>query len=485
MDWLIFATVILLPALGGLALPLALRERRLHVAITALLGVELAALIVLAFNPGAARVSAPLTEWMNICFSTDAMSHLFGCLFGAIWLAVAAFSFEYMKKEHAQRRFYRYYLLTLSMMIGLCYAGNLLTFFMFFEGMTLLSLPMVLHEGNRGAVRAGLYYLGYSLFGACMVLLGMFFFARQGVGDAFTPGGLLGPDAEKGALVGVYFLMALGFAAKAGMAPLNAWLPVAHPEAPSPASAVLSGVITKCGVLGILRVTFYLFGADFVRGSWAQYVLLALAAITIFTGSMMALGEKLIKRRLAYSSVSQISYVLFGVFLLNEAGLTGALMQAVYHAVAKSALFLWAGAVIYATGRTRVDELTGLGKAMPVTMTCFAAASLSLVGIPPMAGFVSKWFLATGALEPAAGAAGVWGAVALIVSAIATAGYLLPIGAAAFFPGRDFDARALQVSEPGRLMTWPLIVLSGSLALMGVFTSPLMTLIESICRNLL
>ena len=169
-------------------------------------------------------------------------------------------------------------------------------------------------------------------------------------------------------LFAVWLMMMVGFGAKAGMLPLQAWLPTAHPVAPAPASAVLSGLITKAGVMAIIRVTFYLFGAEFLKGSWAQTVLIVLALATVFAGSMLAYKEKVLKKRLAYSTVSQVSYVLFGLFLLNATGFAGALLQMVFHAVVKNLLFLSAGAIIYKTGKTDVRQLTGIGKEMPIVL---------------------------------------------------------------------------------------------------------------------
>ena len=176
-----------------------------------------------------------------------------------------------------------------------------------------------------------------------------------------------------------------------------------------------------------------------LRGTWVQYTLLILAMCTVFVGSMLAFKEKLLKKRLAYSSVSQVSYVLFGLFLFTPEGFLGALLPVVFHAVAKNILFLSAGSIIYMTHKTRVDELRGIGKQMPIVMWCFTLASLSLIGIPPASGFFSKWFLATGAITPEFGALGYVGAATLMVSALLTAGYLLPIVKDAFFPGKDFD----------------------------------------------
>lgn len=266
-------------------------------------------------------------------------------------------------------------------------------------------------------------------------------------------------------LLVVYCLMIVGFGAKAGMMPMQSWLPTAHPVAPAPASAVLSGVITKGGVIAVIRVTYYMFGPDFLAGSWPQYVLLTLALATVFVGSMLAYREKQLKRRLAYSTVSQVSYVIFGLMLMTPAGAQGALLQMVFHALAKDTLFLAAGAIIFSTNYTRVDQLRGIGRRMPVTMWCFALASLSLIGIPPMAGFVSKWYLLSAGLEAPLQIFGIAGVAVLVISALLTAGYLLPVVTEAFFPGRDYITERREV---GHDMTWPMIAFCTAMVLLGL-----------------
>ena len=271
-------------------------------------------------------------------------------------------------------------------------------------------------------------------------------------------------------LLVVYCLMIVGFGAKAGMMPMQSWLPAAHPVAPAPASAVLSGVITKGGVLAVIRVTYYMFGADFLRGSWPIIVLMVLALCTVFVGSMLAYRDHQFKRRLAYSTVSQVSYVLFGLLLLTPAGVQAALLQMVFHALAKDTLFLAAGAVILSTNYTRVDQLRGIGRRMPTTMWCFTLAALSLIGIPPLAGFVSKWYLLSAGLDSGSPFA-VAGLVVLMLSAVLTAGYLLPIVTRGFFPGRDF---IVERREVGPQMLWPMIVFVAAALLLGLFPGGLM-----------
>ena len=248
---------------------------------------------------------------------------------------------------------------------------------------------------------------------------------------------------------------------------------------------MLSGLVVKMGVLGIVRVIFYVVGPEVIRGTWVQTAWLTLTLITVFMGSMLAYREKVMKKRLAYSTVSQISYILFGLALLNPEAMTGSLLHVVFHACIKSCLFLSAGAVIYKTGRTRVDELTGIGKEMPVTAWCYTFASLALVGIPPASGFISKWYLAGGSLESGIPVFSWLGPVILLVSALLTAGYLLPITIRGFLPGADYDYEGLQKKEPSGVMVVPLLILAGLSVLLGLFPNPLIQYLNQIIETLL
>ena len=429
-----------------------------------------------------------LGESLPILFRLDGVSRLFLVLISCMWALGGVYSFEYMEHDGHQPRYYLFYLLTLSVLMGLSMSGNLITLYMFYELMTLLSMPLVLHEMSKEAIAAGIKYLLYSIFGASMALLGIFFYYRYGTSLAFTPGGVLTAESmagHEGLMLWGTFAMLVGFGVKAGMFPLHGWLPTAHPVAPAPASAVLSGVITKAGVLGIIRVLYYLAGPDFLRGSWVQEVFMGLAVATVFMGSMLAYRENLFKKRLAYSTVSQVSYVLTGLATLTPMGLVGGLMHVVAHSVIKDALFMTAGAVIHQTGKTRVDELTGIGKQMPTAIWCFTIASAGLIGIPPTIGFVSKWYLAGGALR-LTGSAYAWLApCVLLVSAILTAGYLLPITIRGFFPGQDFDYSTLEKKEPGSLMLIPLVILAALTVALGALPGGLLRFFQSIADSLL
>lgn len=473
---------VLFPLFAGIAVGLQKQERRRNIWVLCVLVIECA--FVLWLCQGEASLTVwQMTPQTAIAYHADGLAKFFACLICVIWLLAGIFSFEYMKHEQKPERFFLFYVMTLGALMSLCFSANAVTLYLSYEFMTILTLPLVLHTSTIEAVRAAMKYLGYSIFGAGLGLLGFFFLNSYCDTTTFVAGGSLNTFLASGnikVLQVVYLLMMIGFGCKAGMFPLHAWLPTAHPVAPSPASAVLSGIITKCGVIAIIRVTFYMVGVDFIQGTWVQHTLLILSIITVFMGSMLAYKEKLLKKRLAYSTVSQVSYVLFGLFLLHPIGFLGALMQVVFHAIAKNILFFGAGAIIYKTEKTYVYQYRGLGKEMPIVMWTFAIASLSLVGIPPVAGFVSKWYLAQAGLSPVYGTIGLVGVVVLMVSALLTAGYLLPIVADAFFPGKSFDDTQVQKREPNYLMTVPLIFLAFAIVALGLFPQSLMDAITKI-----
>lgn len=429
-----------------------------------------------------------LTDRLPILFKVDGISIIFAVMTIIIFVCAGIFSFEYMKHEEKEKRYYGFYLIVLGVLIALCFAGNLITFYLFFELLTLTSMPLVLHNGSREAIMAGLKYLFYSLCGAYMALFGLYFIERYGNTLTFSPGGVISAAAvteHGGLLLGIAMVMLIGFGVKAGMFPMHAWLPTAHPVAPAPASAVLSAVIVKAGILAIVRVVYYIFGASFLRGTWVQTVWMVLALLTVFMGSMLAYREPVLKKRLAYSTVSQLSYILFGLAVMDAGSVTGGLLHVLCHGFIKATLFLCAGAIIYMTGKTKVGELRGIGKEMPLLMWCYTIVSLGLIGIPPTGGFVSKWYLAEGSL--ASGIPGFrWiGPVILLVSALLTAGYLLPVTIQGFFPGADYDYGALKKKEPSPFMTIPVLILTILSVLIGLFPNGLINYLSQIIEKIL
>ena len=479
---------IFLPALVGIAvycLPAAKADRalraRLHCGALAL---ELALVILLCFGQGTEATLLPLTPTLTLFLHIDIVGSIFAVLMSTMWLLAAVFALEYLGHDAHERSFQAFYMTVLSALIGQCYAGSMITLYVFYELMTLLSVPLVVHERTPQAVAAGIKYLIYSIFGAMLGLLGIFFFNHYLGSVTFTPGGMASAAPQTGLLV-ITFLVILGFGTKAGMFPMHGWLPTAHPVAPAPASAVLSGVITKAGVLAVIRVVYFLVGASALRGTWVQTAFLVLTLITVFMGSMLAYREPLLKKRLAYSTVSQVSYVLFGLACMHPVAFGGALLHVVAHSTIKDALFLCAGAIIHQTGKTYVRDLRGIGKEMPITIWCWTIASLGLIGIPPTGGFVSKWQLATGALDAGLGVIGIVGPIVLIISALLTAAYLLPVTIGGFFPGSDYDYSALESREPGRLMTVTMLVLAAGVVLCGVLAQPLMNVIAAAAAAIL
>lgn len=421
-----------------------------------------------------------MTETIRIGLRTDGLARFYVAFISVVWMMVGIYSISYNAQDAHYRRYNCFFLATYGVLMGLSMSANAITFYMFYEMMTLITLPLVMHTMEKEAVAAGIKYLIYSVFGASAALLGIFFMMYYGTTLDFTVGGVL--DTAKIAgnenlLLVVAFVMILGFSVKAGMFPMHAWLPTAHPVAPAPASAVLSGVITKMGVLGIIRVIFYLVGPEFIRGTWVQYAFMTLALITVFMGSLLALRENVLKKRLAYSSVSQVSYILFGISTLHPIGFVGALLHIVSHSLIKNTLFLSVGAIIHETGKTRADELTGIGKIMPRVLCMFTIVSLGLIGIPPTGGFISKWYLAEGSL-----ALGNWiGPAILLCSALMTAGYLLPVTIHGYFPG---EAAIPDGHEASKLMWIPMLVLAVLSVAVGMFSNGLIHYIQSIASML-
>ena len=412
-----------------------------------------------------------LTEKLPIMFKTDQMGLIFAAISTLIWILSGVYSFAYFKGDKKAKRYTIFYVITLFVILGLDFAGNLITFYLFYELMTLLSVPLVFHNETKEAIMATLKYLFYSLCGAYMALFGLYFVYKNAQTIEFTKGGVLAteitPENQTILLVAILF-MVLGFSVKGGMLPMHAWLTSAHPVAPAPASAFLSGIIVKGGVLGIIRTIFYIAGPDMIRGTFVQYVLLILSIATIFLGSMLAYKEKLFKKRLAYSTVSQVSYILFGIFVLNPVALTGSLLHVIFHAIIKTGLFLCAGIVIHETGKEYVDDLKGIGKQMPGMLWCFAIVSMGLVGIPPLSGFVSKWYLCIGSLEEAIPVYSYLGPAILLVSALLTAGYLLTIVIRGFIPGKDYYDNPLPKIHVSPLMMVPVIILAVLTVILGV-----------------
>ena len=474
------------PILAGLALPVLrfCKERKKRQVYVASVVIATAALVLLVISLGNLEFKGfSITPSIYFLLKIDNLSRFFLVLASGLWILSTFYLFEYIKQFGKDIRFFSFFLIVYGVIIGLCMSGNFFTLYLFYEMMTLTTYPLVIHSETKQAMKAGTKYLAYSFFGASFALIGFVFINHFGHTINFTPGGVLDMAMVSGnenLLLGIFLLTFIGFGSKAALWPLHGWVPDVYSAGPNPVNALSSGVFTKVGVLAIIRMMFYLFGADFVFDSWAQTVLMIMTLMTVFMGSMLAYKEKELKRRLAYSTISQVSYVLFGLMIVSVIGFRGAMLHILFHAIIKAVLFFAAGAIIYKTQKTYVHELRGIGKSMPITMWCFAIASVALIGVPPTAGIVSKWSLGVGAISSNLPMLGMIGAGVLLISALLTAGYLMSIVAIAFFPGSKFDYESLEKREPGRLMVVPLVILAACSILFGMFPMWLIGYIDGI-----
>lgn len=395
----------------------------------------------------------------GVSFRADILSFGMAAIITLIYSLAMLYALGYMHEGPTSNRFYSCTLLTLAGCVGTVFAGDLLTLFIFFEAMSLASYVLVIHEQTPRAMQAGNLYFVTVIVGGLAIFLGLVTVYEVTGSVTFGELPILKDISLEGGMVTLMWIsfvgFLVGFGMKAGIVPLHTWLPEAHPVAPSPASALLSGVMLKTGAYGLIRVIFNVFGTDMVKAAGWDNILLALAAATIVLGSVWAIMEDQIKRRLAYSSIAQMGYILLGMALLTERALIGDFFHIFSHAIMKACLFLAAGAVIHATGKERVSEINGVGLQMPVTMACFGLASLAMIGIPPFNGFISKIFLGLGALD-----AGMpLYLVLLLISSFMNAIYYLPIIISAFFRQLPEGTDASYSEVPVRMMA-PMVVLA-------------------------
>ena len=383
----------------------------------------------------------------GIGFKVEPLGMLFGLVASTLWIVNSIYSIGYMRghNEPRQTTFFVCFAVAISSTIGLAFSANLFTLFIFYEILTLSTYPLVAHKGNDEA-RAGARIYLMLLLGTSMVLLLpaiIITFALTGTLD-FTPGGILQGNANNTQIAILLALFAFGIG-KAALMPFHFWLPSAM-VAPTPVSALLHAVaVVKAGVFTVLKVVIYIFGIDLLSTSGQTEWLVYFSSFCLIAASVVALNQNNLKARLAYSTVSQLAYIVLGASLATAASITGGAMHIVMHAVGKITLFFCAGAIYVAHHKTEIDELNGIGRLMPVTMFCFLIASLSIIGLPPFGGTWSKWFLAIGALD-----AGYQFAVAVfMISSLLNVAYLLPIVSRAFFmplPGTD-DATPVKIKE--------------------------------------
>ena len=374
---------------------------------------------------------------IELAFNVDPLGLLFGLLASLLWIVTSFYSIGYMRglDEHAQTRYFASFAASLASAIGVAFASNLLTLFVCYELLTVSTYPLVTHDETDEARAAGRKYLAYTFGGGVAVLGGtVLVFVLAGT-TAFTPGGLEGLATADPALARAAFaLLAAGFGVKAALMPMHSWLPDAM-VAPTPVSGLLHAVaVVKSGVFGIARVVLDVYGTGTMEQLGVGLPLAAIAAFTLLTASIIALRQDNLKRRLAYSTISQLSYIVLGLGLLHGQALTGGLLHIPAHAFMKLTLFFCAGAIHVETHTDDISDMAGIGKRMPLTMAAFAVAAAGMAGIPLVAGFVSKWYLVIGALSLDGG---LIFAAALLVSGVLNIAYFWPIVYQAYFESPD------------------------------------------------
>ncbi|MEA3422478.1 MAG: proton-conducting transporter membrane subunit, partial [Bacillota bacterium] len=342
-----------------------------------------------------------INEFLDIYFHIDQLGKLFSYMAGFLWILTSFYSFEYMKHEGKERRYYVFFILTFAMIMGISYSGNLFTLYIYYELLTLSTFPLVIHADSKEALRSGKKYIIYSFVGATFIILGMMILFSISGNMNFVGGGIkgIGEYPDKTLLLVSFLSMFLGFGVKAAMVPFHSWLPAAM-VAPTPVSALLHAVaVVKSGIFALTRMTYYIYGPMLVKELNGDDYLIPLVIATIVMGSIIALHQDHLKKRLAYSTISQLGYIVLGILMLNPNGLAGALMHMINHAFIKITLFFVVGSITYMTGKKYIHEINGLGKHMNKSFIAFFIASVSLLGIPPTNGFVSKWMLGLGAME--------------------------------------------------------------------------------------
>jgi len=419
-----------------------------------------------------------VNHFLDLYFRIDPLGMLFALLAGFLWILTGFYALGYMDHEKNRRQFFFFFLFTLGIIHGIAWAGNLFTLYLYYEILTLSTFPLVIHAGTEEALASGRKYLIYSFSGATLILLGMVLLYSQTGSLDLVPRGIVSLAANRQLVLISYLSMFVGFGVKAALVPFHSWLPAAM-VAPTPVSALLHAVaVVKSGIFSLVRITYFLFGAAAVAASGAQHWIAPFVVLTVLLGSLMAMHQENLKKRLAYSTVSQLGYMLLGIVLMNSTALTGSLLHLVNHAFIKITLFFITGALYHETGIKNLSDLRGLGKGCAVLMLPAAVAAVSLIGIPPANGFVSKWYLARGALQSGS----LFFAVALLISAFLTAGYMLPIPVNAFFRKRPAGQA---VPQPGKNLTGPILVLTVIITFLGLFPNPLLDALEGIVATIL
>ncbi|MDP3919475.1 MAG: monovalent cation/H+ antiporter subunit D family protein [Candidatus Omnitrophota bacterium] len=414
-----------------------------------------------------------ITPGIICSFRVDALGIFFALVASVLWIITSWYSVGYMRalKEKEQTRYFFSFALSLTATMGIAFAGDLITFFAFYEMLALATYPLVAHKESREAVLAGRKYLVYSLTAGALLLFAITWTLDRTGTVAFTPGGLLAGSFSSKELLIVFALFIYGCGVKAALFPVHAWLPSAM-VAPTPVSALLHAVaVVKAGVFGILRIVGFVFGPELLDSSGLGRLLAGVAAFTILYASCMALAQDNLKRRLAYSTISQLSYIILGAALVTPAAYLGSIMHLANHAMMKITLFFCAGVIYAKTHLENISDMGGIGRKLPWTLTAFTIGTLGLSGFPPFSGFISKWLLCEGAVEAEG-----WVFLAVyLTSSLLNAAYLLPVVFKAFGPP---GTKQITASEKGIALVWPPLATATLVILFGIVPFFILTQID-------
>ncbi len=404
----------------------------------------------------------------NIAFRVDALGMLFGLVASSLYIITAMYSIGYMRglNEHGQTRFVSYFALAISATIGAAFSANLITLYLFYEVLSLATYPLVTHHQDAKSKESGRRYLTFILGTSIGLVLPAMLWCYYVTGTLeFSGGGIFSGQLSKPSATVLLLMFVFGFA-KAGIMPFHSWLPAAM-VAPTPVSALLHAVaVVKVGVFSIVRVITGIFGLEFLASFDLGVVVAGIASVTIIISSCIALTQDEFKRRLAYSTIGQLSYIILGAALLSPKGVTGGILHISMHAFGKITLFFCAGAIFVATGKKYLSEMVGIGRAMPVTMTAFLVGALSITGLPPTGGFISKWYLVLGTLE----ADQMVLLFVLLSSSLLNAAYFMPIFYKAFFCTDEEAMFEKKVAEAPLMCVIPLVITA--LISVGLFFVP-------------
>ena len=430
-----------------------------------------------------------LLPGIEIGFRVDAFGLLFAMGASILWIATSFYSIGYMRStnENSQTRYYTCFAVSLSMTIGVAFSANLFTMFLFYEGLTLITYPLVAHketpEAKKGARKYVIYLLGaaktFIVAGIILTynLAGTLEFSKSGIFPTLVQ------SAHPNLLYLIFTLFLFGFA-KCAIMPFHSWLPAAM-VAPTPVSALLHAVaVVKTGVFTVLRVVLFIFGADLMMKIGVDVFAITFASLTIIIASLMALSRDNLKARLAFSTISQLSYIILGVVLLTPSAMIGGIIHITNHAFSKITLFFCAGSIYVSTHKTEVSQLNGIGKKMPWTMAAFTIATLSMIGVPPASGFITKWYLVIGSLERHNMAV----LAVLLASSFLNAAYFIPIVYKAFFKTEDSEiTQELKSHENAVIKEIPFMVVPLTLTaivsvVLGLYPDFIVKIAESVIR---